>query len=390
MKKIFLILFFFISSLIYGQDSSLVDVFIKNFEKGNPNVKYQVLLDAADMGIEGMGLLFHRAILYVLDRIELLKIEDILVRIATFSVKQIHAINYTKSVNDLWKLFMGTGNTEIRVNILIALGDIGKNEPDIIEKMNKWLDSQNNIFLTGKRMDQQVIIACVQALGKIGDPSSFTPVFTTMIQQYSALVTSTAEQALDMIKGDLSQLYMNVIMEGRFIDKKQALLISLRSTKLNDQQKCRIAEFALNIALYSSPADPNAKIMSLEIRYLAAEFLGEKGWSNATELMIEHFNQSIFDLDSGRVQKSFLIQAIGGLGNMKTHEAAKRLTLYLEHINSFTENEKVYDEQIVLAVIYALGSLGDRIASAALLYSRYLNYSRTVKKAAQDALRNLK
>ena len=29
-------------------------------------------------------------------------------------------------------------------------------------------------------------------------------------------------------------------------------------------------------------------------------------------------------------------------------------------------------------------------ASAALLYTRYLNYSRTVKKAAEDALRNLK
>lgn len=390
MKKIFLILFLSISSLLYCQDSSLADVFLKNFEKGSPDVKYQVLLDAVDMGIEGMGLLFHKALLYVLNRTDSLDTEDTLIRIALSSVKQLHAIHYTESVNDLWRLFMETGHTELRVSILIALGDTGKDNPVIIDKMNRWLDSRNAIFLTGKRMDQQVIIACVQALGRIGDPSSFSPVFATMILHYSALVSSTAKQALDMIKGDVSQLYMNVIMEGRMPEKKQSLLISIKSTQLNDQEKSRIAEFALDFALHFSPVNQDARIESLEIRYIAAEFLSENGWSNATELMIEHFNQAIFDLDNGRVQKSFLLQAIEGLGNMKTHEAAKRLTLYLEHINSFTENEKVYDEQTVLAVIYALEHLGDRIANAALLYSRYLNYSDTVKKAAQDALRNLK
>ena len=87
--------------------------------------------------------------------------------------------------------------------------------------------------------------------------------------------------------------------------------------------------------------------------------------------------------------KSYLIKAIEALGSMKTHEAAKRLTLYLELVNSFTENGRIYDEQIVLAVIYALEHIGDRTASSALLYTRYLNYSKAVQKAAQDALQEL-
>ena len=367
----------------------LVDVFKKNFEKGNMQVKYQVLLDAINMGIEGMETLFYEAILYVLNEIDRLEIEDMLVRIANVTVSQIHVMNYREALDEMWKLFSWTTHTELRVNILIALGDIGGESPALIKKMNKWLDSQNDIFLTGKIMDLQVIIACVQALGKIGDPSSFVPVFTTMILQYSALVTSTAEQALDMIKGDITQLYMSVIMEGRYTEKKQSLLNSIKATKLTDEEKCIIAEFALNIALHSSPVDQDDKIAALEIRYIAVEFLSEKGWSNASELMVEHFNQAVFDLDKGRVEKSFLIKAIEALGNMKTHEAAKRLTLYLELINSFTESDRVYDEQIVLAVIYALENLGDRIASGALLYTRYLDYSKNIKKAAQDALQEL-
>ena len=277
MKKIILLIILILtfSSILYTQDSSLVDVFKKNFERGNMQVKYRVLLDAINMGIEGMELLFYDAIRYVLDNRYRLDKEDTLARIAYVTVSQIHAMKYRKSLDEIWKLFTLTTQTELRVNILIALGDIGGGNPALIKKMNNWLDSRNDIFLTGKIMDLQVIIACVQALGKIGDPSSFVPLFTAMILQYSGLVTSTAEQALDKIKGDMTQLYMSVIMEGRYPEKKQSLLNSIKATKLTDQEKCIIAEFALNFALHSSPANPDDKMTALEIRYIAADFLSK-------------------------------------------------------------------------------------------------------------------
>jgi hypothetical protein len=193
-----------------------------------------------------------------------------------------------------------------------------------------------------------------------------------------------------MIKGDITQLYMNVIMEGRFKEKKEALTYSIKAENLTEENKCRIAEFGLNSALHSSPVDPDDKIAVLEIRYIAVEFLSEKNWSQASPLVIEHFNQAVFDMDKRRVAKAYLLKAIEALGNIRTHEAAQRLTLYLELVNSFTESGSVYDEQIVLAVINGLANLGDRVASGALLYTRYLNYSAMVKKAAQDALRQLK
>ena len=54
MKKTIMLLLLLSSTIIlYCQDSNLIDVFVKNFEKGSMEVKYQVLLDAVDMGIEG-------------------------------------------------------------------------------------------------------------------------------------------------------------------------------------------------------------------------------------------------------------------------------------------------------------------------------------------------
>jgi hypothetical protein len=43
----------------------------------------------------------------------------------------------------------------------------------------------------------------------------------------------------------------------------------------------------------------------------------------------------------------------------------------------------------VLAVIQNLGSLGDKVAFDYLLYARLLDYSDSIKKAAQESLNQL-
>ena len=56
----------------------------------------------------------------------------------------------------------------------------------------------------------------------------------------------------------------------------------------------------------------------------------------------------------------------------------------------FRSQGKVFDEQTVMAVIRNLGILGDKVAFDYLLYIGYLKYPDSIKKAAKDALQNLK
>jgi hypothetical protein len=59
-------------------------------------------------------------------------------------------------------------------------------------------------------------------------------------------------------------------------------------------------------------------------------------------------------------------------------------------MNSYMENGQETDLQISLAVISNIGIIGDSIAFDDLLYSGYLEYPVTVKRAAREALNNLK
>jgi len=90
------------------------------------------------------------------------------------------------------------------------------------------------------------------------------------------------------------------------------------------------------------------------------------------------------------VDRNHLLDAIGELGAMNTHEAAVRLTQFLVLINSYTEKGKAYDDQVVFQVLTNLGTLGDKVAFDDLMYTQYLNYPNAVKKAARAALDKLK
>ena len=75
------------------------------------------------------------------------------------------------------------------------------------------------------------------------------------------------------------------------------------------------------------------------------------------------------------VDRNNLLDAIGNLGAMNTHEAAVRLTQFLVLINSYTEKGKSYDDAVVFAVLQNLGALADKVAFDDLMYTQYLNYS---------------
>ena len=123
---------------------------------------------------------------------------------------------------------------------------------------------------------------------------------------------------------------------------------------------------------------------------LAARELTNLKWQSASSIAIQHFQDFQVQYARNRIPKSYFLEAIALLGAVATSEAAQTLALYLQYINTQMEQGKASDEQITIAVIYNLGLLGDKIAFDQLLYVSYLQYSDTIKKAAQEALQKLK
>jgi len=197
-------------------------------------------------------------------------------------------------------------------------------------------------------------------------------------------------RASDRQRARIEELLRGVIKDRPVTEKKLGLQMALDSDRLTNDQKAQLAQFALDIGLHSSVSDADSKAVLRDIRFQAAASLGARKWSDASSLLIEHLDMTIGEFDKGFVDRNHLLDAIANLGAMNTHEAAVRLTQYLVLLNSYAEKGKVFDDQIVFAVLTNLGALGDKVAFDDLMYTQYLNYSAGVKKAARAALDKLK
>jgi hypothetical protein len=376
----------------FAQDTSKVlDTFRRNFAIASLDVKIQILQDAAaGSSASAMGPLFQQAVDFVCDNASLIPSDARFNQLAGIGAEQIGVVGYKSGRDSLWKLFKTTTDSQTLGKAAIALGIVGVGDPEVVDNLNRYVQAQNNLFISGKVPEYFVLSCCFQALGRLGDPSSFPVLFSATYLGYNDKASATAREALFSVKGDFKEMLRGVIKDGPVAEKKLALQLALDSDRLGNDQKAQLSQFALDIGLHSSVSDADSKTVLRDIRFQAAASLGARKWSDASRLLIEHLDMSIGEFDKGLVDRNHLLDAIASLGAMNTHDAAVRLTQYLVLLNSYAEKGKVFDDQIVFAVLQNLGALGDKVAFDDLMYTQYLNYSAGVKKAARTALDKLK
>lgn len=394
MKKAFLFIIFILLcfNAAAQDDQVLLDTFMRNFQKSDQiETKVKILEDAVNYGSAAFGPLYHEAINYVLTNVNSIRSDTLLTQIAFLAVDEIKKINYTDSKYAIWELFKENITTTMRISILNSLSIIGKDDEKILENCIDWLTLQNTLFLSGSKPENQVISTMIKTLGTFGNSSAFACILTSKVLKYSEEISTLAEYALFELEGNMKDMLLDVIENGRVKEKSDALNMGLDpdNDRVDDTERAELAEYALEIAIYASTGDYEEKGLIRDMRFDSVNALSKAKWSKATSLIIEHFGMTLLEYDREIVAKSRLLEAIDALGNMETHEAAERLTLYLEYINTNTEHVKVFDEQITLAVVNNLNLLGDKIAFADLTNAKYLNYNATIKQAAQDAIDNL-
>ena len=378
-----------LSSVAAQEKKDLLNTYLRNFEIAGVDVKLQVLQDAAARP-EGLGPLFHQAVDFVINNGSMLPLDQRLRQMAVLASGQIRDLQYTEARNSLWRLFELDTETQVRVAALDALSVVARGQPALIRQVADWLDSQNQIYATGKRPDVAVVDACVKALGRLGDPVAFNAVFATMIAGLDDNVSSAARTALEGMQGSMAEHLKQVVVSRPLLQKRSALHVAVSSATLPDEQKGEVAETALATALGTIPTSAQERVLQREMRTEAAGTLRERKWSKATGLMIEHFNQTLLEFDRGITDKAVLLEALHGLGAMGNHDAAVRLTKYLVLLNSYAEKGQGTDEQVMLALLENLGRLGDKVAFDDLMYIQYLGYSARVKKTARQAQENVK
>ena len=385
-------LFLCLSSSLWAQDAqTLLDFYQRSFTDATIDVKIKILQDAAaNKDASSFGPLYTQAVDYLVDNGTLLPTNQKLRQLAFVAADQSAKTAYVPARRSLLKLFLADSEPQVRIRLADALGIVAVGDSEVISGINRFLYTENSNFAAGNRSDPQVMSAVVRALGKLRDPSSFPALFTAMNIGYSTAISSEARDALLSVKGDLKDCFIGVIESAPILEKRKALEMALQTDSLSNDQKGRVAERALAVALHEAASDQAGKNALRQMRMASAIALGERNQSSATPLLSENLDMTILEFDRGLTDKRSLLEAVSALGSMESHDAAVRLTQFLALINSYTERGKAYDEQVVLTVVGSLGTLSDRVASDDLKYALYLKYPASVLKLAQESLDKLK
>jgi HEAT repeat protein len=295
---------------------------------------------------------------------------------------------YRDSAETLLKLCSLYSDSSTRAVILDVLAITAQGNDRVIADLNQLLHDQNNAFLAGMAPDYQALQAGIATLGKLGDESSYSVLFSAFSLPYPDAITGAARLALSQIQGDYMAFLAGVIRNNPPHDKLKAFMLVMDSgahvVQIPVTDKNILAQTALEMGLNADDAD------SYTLRYEAARALAGLGWTGAAALVIRHFYQVQTDYAHGNAIKERFIEAIMCLGAMKTPEAAQILAIQLGLFNFQTEQTGGFDKDILLATVNALGDIGDKIAFDHLLYADFLPYSSEVKVAAKTALSKLK
>lgn len=375
----------------FAQDpTELIETYRRNFARSSLGTKLELLREASSYEGVALGPLYETALDFVLGNVSLIGSDTLMRDIAVLSVNMIRKTGHAPAAGKLWSLFRSYRDSAIRVPVLQTLGEIAKGQADILAEINAFVDTQINLYKSGTQPDLPVLDTAIAALGRLGDPSSYQVLFSAFVAGVNRAISERSSAAMAAVQGDYAAFLGRVVRSGAAPEKLAALKAGLSPNTLADEKRGELAETALSVGVALQSPSPQDQLMVTELRTLASQELTRLKWQRASPLAIRHFYDFQLQFNRGQVSKNNFLESIALVGAMGTPEAAQALSLYLQLINTETEQGKVFDEQITLAVVNNLGLLGDKNAFDYLLYIGYLQYPESVKRAARDALQKLR
>ncbi|MFP4407608.1 MAG: hypothetical protein ACLFPW_03735 [Spirochaetaceae bacterium] len=395
MKRLLVLLLILITVAGFAQDgedqsdnqSSLVERYIANFRDANLRTKVGILEASEEEALQEMAPLYAEALSYLVSNANDIRRDTTLQEMTDFVVEKVAEAEYAPAAEPLWQLFLNRQESLARVSILQAISATGQENQQVVVNLNQWISDRNRLKAGGDDVDLQVFHQAVVTAGELGSASSYPVLLEARLQQYAERISNSAVEAMQSLEGDEVQLAIDALAGRDPEEKMEAFSFLVRSGLYSAEEEPVIAQAALNQALEATVSEPTVTAELRQLRYEAAQVITDAGHSDATRTMIRHFNQTVLEYDRGVTTRQRVLEAVAGLGAMDTDEAAVRLTDYLELLNTYTELDRPYDTEIVMAVIRNLERLGRPGSYNALFYCTLLDYPSRVKDAAREAMR---
>jgi hypothetical protein len=363
------------------------------------STKVGVLLDAAtdERASEFIGQLYEDALVFSLQNAEILRGDPDLNNLAVIAARGAGNSAHTRSVDTLWKIFTGFRDSQARIAALDALAILGKGNSPLSENLNQFLANQNSLYRSGMDVDMSILSACINALGILGEESSFPVLFAALTSGYPEPVAARTVLALESLPVDFPGNLTEILRKNPPVEKLAVFRAAISSSRMSDVEKGAFAQTALEIGMEESfPANYESALTTLCT--LAIRALTDLKWAGADTAVLQYFYRVQGEYQENKIsrERDRLLEVIVCLSAMNSPDAAQALSLELGYLNSQFERAKrdgtfsENDAALVLGVIRALGEIRDKIAFDNLHYVAYLDYPENIKAAAREAMNNLK
>jgi HEAT repeat protein len=393
MNRLFVLGFLavFLGQGLPGQET-ILNSYQRNFMRASLSTKADILRDAAtdDRAPEFIGQLYDYVLNFALQNADILREDPDLITITVIAARGAGSSAYKSSIDTLWKVFSAFRDSQTRSNVLEALAVLGKGNLGVVENLNQYLANQNSLYRSGMNPDLVTLSACINALASLGDSSSFPVLFSALAAEYPGNISREISGALERIDGDYAEFLLGVIQKNPPQEKLAALKAGLSGRKISPARLGDLSISALEATVDIPTTNSDSGIAINALKSLAAKTLGSLKLTRASPVMAKYFYQVQEDYQAKIAPKDRLIEIISCLGDIGGSEAAQALAFQLGFYNSQTERTGEYDEELVLALVGALGNTGDKIAFDYLLYVGYLAYPESIQSAARDSISRLK
>ena len=390
-KKISITFFFIFFTYGLFADS----VYLNDFKEADNNTARINILERAlvDNGLNEFGWeLYNTAFYYVLENFHDTDDYDDFRRMIMISLNALNKIamlddNKIGDLRYLWLVFYEYPDPVIKAEILLTLKNLETDKQLFILIISNYLVEMDQLFALGHNADYVTISASITALMELDDASSYPILLDIYSAGYPEVISSEALGAMEVIRGDLFGFLRGVIENETSRNKFGALRAGINSKNLSIAQRGELAELALRITLDEERKED--KHFS-DLRYTAVSYLTSIRWTRANDLAVRHYYGTFAEYQENSAYRYRLIEAIEFLGAVGNSQAALALGLRLGLLNSAMERTGSFDAGITLAIIRALGLIGDNAAYNDLLRASTLSYNENITTAAREAMNRLK
>lgn len=364
----------------------------KKFIKGNLSEKTAIVKQAP---VNEVVELATDAIDFAINNKEILGDDKELAVLAVVGITMLPQ-SYFESIDDVKKaemnnkfltLFNNFKDDAVRIAVLNKLSNVNIPAEEFTITLNEIMLG-DDIISANKNFVKTVI----NTLGIIGDSNSFDILYNLLNNNTWSYYVNDIENALGPIAQKSSKNVIELIKKGSIADCRRIFDLIQKNEKNSQFFKAEVAENVLAQTIYivGTTSFDDKELVSLQLDSIRV--LTKYKWTRAARTMVAFFDIAVSEYEAKQMSHTEFIEVIKGVSVIVPIDAVSICSNCLVGMNKKKESGKFSesDEKVVLALISALGAIGDKAAFDSLLAVTYYNYSDNVITAARNALARLK